>query len=241
MRGIYPLGTERPGMEVALVTVGDELLSGDTVNTTAAWLGERLDERGASVRRATVVPDDVADIARVVNEYAAEFDAVVVTGGLGPTHDDVTIQGVAAAVGRPVVTNEAAVDWLTSEGGYARADLADGTADLPEGARPLHNEVGVAPGCVVENVYVLPGVPAEMEAMFERVASDFEGERRRVAVVAVDEPESALIERFAELRERFDVKVGSYPGETVRVKLQSTDGAAVEAAAEWLRDNAETG
>ena len=227
-------------MDVALVTVGDELLSGDTVNTNAAWLGERLDERGVSVRRATVVPDRVADIARVVNEYAAEFDAVVVTGGLGPTHDDVTMEGVAAAVGRSVVESETALEWLTAEGGYEREDLAAGTTELPEGARPLHNEVGVAPGCVVENVYVLPGVPEEMEAMFERVEEEFAGERRRVEFVTVDEPESALLDRFEELQERFDVKVGSYPGEAVRVKLESTDAAAVEAAAEWLRANAET-
>jgi molybdenum cofactor synthesis domain-containing protein len=227
-------------MDVALVTVGDELLSGDTVNTNAAWLGERLDERGVSVQRATTVPDRVADIARVVNEYAAEFDAVAVTGGLGPTHDDVTMEGVAAAVGRSVVESETALEWLTSEGGYQRGDLAAGTAHLPEGARPLHNEVGVAPGCVVENVYVLPGVPDEMEAMFEQVESEFAGEYRHVEFVTVDEPESALIDRFEELQERFDVKVGSYPGEAVRVKLESTDEAAVEAAAEWLRANAET-
>jgi len=133
-------------MHVALVTVGDELLAGDTVNTNAAWLGERLTERGADVERATVIPDRVSDIAKVVNEYAAAFDAVVVTGGLGPTHDDVTMAGVAAAVGRSVEPSDAALEWLTEEGGYARGDLAEGTVDVPAGARPLHNEVGVAPG-----------------------------------------------------------------------------------------------
>ena len=226
-------------MDVALVTVGDELLAGDTVNTNAAWLGERLTDRGASVRRVSVVPDRVADIARVVNEHAAEFDAVVVTGGLGPTHDDVTMEGVAAAVGRPVETSETALEWLTDEGGYARDDLATGTADVPAGARPLHNEVGVAPGCVVENVYVLPGVPEEMHAMFEAIEAEFDGERQHVGFVTVDEPESALVDRFEELQERFDVKVGSYPGDGVRVKIASVDEEAVEAAAAWLRTNAD--
>ena len=84
-------------MRVAIVTVGDELLVGDTVNTNAAWLGERLHERGVEVGRVAVLPDRVADIARVVNEFRAEFDAVIVTGGLGPTHDDLTMEGVAAA------------------------------------------------------------------------------------------------------------------------------------------------
>jgi molybdenum cofactor synthesis domain-containing protein len=226
-------------MNVALVSVGDELLSGDTVNTNAAWLGERLTERGATVERATTVPDREADIARVVNEYAAEYDAVVVTGGLGPTHDDRTIEGVAAAVGREVETNETALQWLATEGGYRHEDLADGTAELPVGARPLHNTEGVAPGCVVENVYVLPGVPEEMKAMFERVEDDFEGEVRHVAFVVVDEPESALIARFEELQERFGVTVGSYPGDHVRVKIQSPDEDAVDEAAAWLHENAD--
>jgi molybdenum cofactor synthesis domain-containing protein len=223
-------------MNVALVTVGDELLSGDTVNTNAAWLGQRLTERGALVDRSTAVPDRVADIARVVNEYAAEYDAVVVTGGLGPTHDDVTMQGVAAAVGRSLEISETALEWLAEEGGYARDDLTAGTAEIPADARPLHNTEGVAPGCVVENIYVLPGVPEEMKAMFEEIESAFGGQKRYVDVVVVDEPESALLDRFAELQERFDVKVGSYPGDHVRVKIESTDESTVEEAVAWLRD-----
>ena len=226
-------------MDIAVVCVGDELLSGDTVNTNAAWLGERLTERGASVERTTVVPDRIADIARVVNEYRAEYDAVITTGGLGPTHDDMTMEGVATAFGRDVETSEAALEWLDGDGGYHAADLATGTADLPAGAEPLHNTEGVAPGCVVENVYVLPGVPAEMKAMFEAIEDEFEGERRHTTEVVVDEPESALVERFAELQERFGVKVGSYPGEFVRVKIESTDEAAVSAAAAWLRERAD--
>lgn len=224
-------------MNVALVSVGDELLSGDTVNTNAAWLAERLDERGVDVERVTVVPDRVADIARVVNEYAAEYDAVIATGGIGPTHDDKTLEGVAAAVGRSLEPNETVLEWLTGEGGYSRSDLTDGTADLPADARPLHNTAGVAPGCIVENVYVFPGVPREMRAMFESVESSFNGEKRYSGSVVVDEPESALIDRFQELQERFDVKVGSYPGEKVRVKIKSTDESELEAALSWLREH----
>ncbi|CAI50141.1 ADP-ribose pyrophosphatase [Natronomonas pharaonis DSM 2160] len=226
-------------MNVALVSVGDELLSGDTVNTNAAWLGERLTERGASVARVTVVPDRVADIARVVNEHAADYDAVIVTGGIGPTHDDKTMEGVAAAVGRSLSRNEAALEWLESAGGYAREDLTEGTTLLPADAEPLHNTEGVAPGCKVENVYVLPGVPAEMKAMFESVADDFDGEPPHVGYVAVNEPESQLVDRLQELQERFAVTVGSYPGEHVRVKIESTDAAAVNAAMAWLQDRAE--
>ena len=222
-------------MEVAVVTVGDELLAGDTVNTNAVWLCERLDRRNVDVRRVTVVPDDVGEIARVIDAYHAEYDAVLVTGGLGPTHDDVTMEGVAAALGRPLADSDDAREWL-AEHGYAAADLAPGTTHLPEGARPLHNEVGVAPGCVADSVYVLPGVPAEMEGMFESVAEQFaDGERLRDSVL-VDEPESALVDRLAELRDRFDVRVGSYPGEYVRLRVRAEDADELDEAMVWLRE-----
>jgi molybdenum cofactor synthesis domain-containing protein len=227
-------------MRVAVVTVGDELLAGDTTNTNAAWLGRRLTERGVDVERVTVVPDRVTDIARVVNEYHAEFDAVLVTGGLGPTHDDVTMAGVAAAFGRDLAPSEAVVERLVEEGGYARADLVDGTAEIPRGARPLHNEVGVAPGCVIGSVYVLPGVPAEMEALFATVADEFDGDVVHVEVVEADEPESALLDRLRDVREEYGVTVGSYPGETVRLKVQHVDPTTAERAAEWLRERVQS-
>jgi molybdenum cofactor synthesis domain-containing protein len=223
-------------MRVAVVTVGDELLSGDTVDTNASWLCDRLDERGVSVERITTVPDRIADIARVVNEYHAEYDAVIVTGGVGPTHDDVTMDGVAAAFGREVVPNADAEAWIADHGEYAAADLTEGTTHLPAGARMLPNPEGVAPGAAVEGVYVMPGVPAEMKAMFETVAAEFEGEPTHVEVVRTSEPESALLDRIAAVREEFDVTVGSYPGEDVRLKVMSTDAETAAAAAAWLRE-----
>ncbi|MFC7129778.1 competence/damage-inducible protein A [Haloferax chudinovii] len=221
-------------MKVAVVTVGDELLAGDTVNTNAAWLCEELTARGVSVERVTTVPDRVADIARVVNEYHAEYDAVVVTGGLGPTHDDVTMESVAAAFGRSLERNADAEEWLETNGGYSAADLVEGTTDLPAGSRMLPNDEGVAPGAVVGSVYVLPGVPGEMKAMFARVADEFDGERTHVRFVHTSEPESSLIERFEAVQSTFGVTVGSYPGDHVRIKLAGADEETVESAAAWL-------
>jgi len=223
-------------MDVALVTVGDELLAGETVDGNAAWLGRQLRERGVRVPRVTTVPDDVDAIAEVVEAARGRWDAVVVTGGLGPTHDDVTMAGVAAALDRAVVENDRAREWLLEEGGYAAEDLAAGTADLPAGAEPLHNDVGVAPGCVVGNVYVLPGVPAEMRAMFAGVAEEFAGERTHVREVRAAEPESELLDRVAGVREAFDVTVGSYPGESVRLRVEAAEEEVADAAAEWLRE-----
>ncbi|WP_435153786.1 competence/damage-inducible protein A [Haladaptatus sp. DFWS20] len=223
-------------MQIALITVGDEILSGDTVNTNAAWLGEQLTERGVSVERVLVVPDRVADIARVVNESLAEYDAVIVTGGLGPTHDDLTMDAVAAAVGVPVEEHTEAVEWIEEHSDYSNADLVSGTTHLPKGSRMLPNELGVAPGAEIESVYVLPGVPDEMKAMFEHVADEFDGGPHFQEVVPAGEPESALIDRFDVLRERFDVKVGSYPGDHVRVKIEGSDESTVQRAADWFRE-----
>ena len=223
-------------MDAAVVTVGDELLAGRTTNTNATWLCERLAERGVTVERVTTVPDRVSDIAQVVNEYRAAYDRVIVTGGVGPTHDDVTMDGVAAAFGRSVEEHPDALAWLTEEAGYAADELTDGTAALPRGARPLHNEVGVAPGAVVQTVYVLPGVPAEMRGMFEGIADEFEGTPSVEATVVTDEPESTLLDRIQTVRDRFDVEVGSYPGESVKLVLSGEHEAEVEGAAAWLRE-----
>ncbi|WP_248897698.1 competence/damage-inducible protein A [Haloplanus halobius] len=227
-------------MRVAVVTVGDELLSGDTVNTNAAWLCDRLDERGVSVERVTTVPDRIADIARVVNEYRAEYDAVVVTGGVGPTHDDVTMEGVAAAFGRDLIHSEDAAAWIEEHGDYAADDLTDETTHLPAGARMLPNPEGVAPGAVLDSVYVLPGVPEEMKAMFASVEAEFEGERTHVAEVRTTEPESALLDRVEGVQEAFDVRVGSYPGEDVRLKVIAADSETAAEAAAWLRERVDT-
>ncbi len=221
-------------MNVAIVTVGDELLVGQTVNTNASWLAEQLTDRGCTVERITTLPDRIADIAEVVGDYRTAYDAVVVTGGLGPTLDDVTMAGVAAALDREQTHHEAAHEWLTTHGGYAATDLDEGTTDLPAGARMLPNEVGVAPGAVVERVYVLPGVPSEMKAMFEAVETEFSGQQLHTETVVVDEPESALLDRLEAVDKRFEVSVGSYPGEFVRVKFSGTEKKAVEAAADWF-------
>lgn len=223
-------------MRVAVVSVGDELLAGDVTDTNSAWLARELTERGATVERMATLPDDPAVIAEVVGDLSDAFDAVLVTGGLGPTHDDRTLEGVARAFDRELAEHPDVVAWFDRHERYAHDDLTEGTTHLPTGSRHLPNEEGVAPGAAVENVYVFPGVPAEMKAMFEGVAAEFGGERRHVVVVEAAEPESALLERVDRVRERFDVTVGSYPGETVRLKVSGVDETAVEGAADWLRE-----
>lgn len=227
-------------MRVALVTIGDELLAGETVNTNAAWLAERLADRNVRVERILVVPDRIEAIVEAVAAYRTRYDAVITTGGVGPTHDDVTMEAVAEAFDVSLEESREVLAWIEDHHGYAREDLAEGTAHVPEGARMIPNDEGVAPGCVLANVYVLPGVPAEMKATFANVAAEFSGDPFHVETVWAAEPESALLDRIEAVGERFDVTVGSYPGENVRLKLSGSDAGDVSRAAEWLRARVES-
>ena len=223
-----------------MVTVGDELLSGATANTNATWLCQQLSDSGVTVSRVVVVPDEMEAIAEEVGRLRQRVDRLIVTGGIGPTHDDITMEAVARSLDREMVLNEEARSWLLEDGGYAAEDLVEGTAHLPSGSTPLHNEVGVAPGAKIANIVILPGVPDEMRGMFRTVATEFSGTRVHQVEVTIDEPESALLDRIADLRERFDVTVGSYPGEHVVIRLAGEDESTVREAGEWLTERART-
>lgn len=217
-------------MRAAVVNVGDELLSGETKNGNSSWLCSRLTENGVSVKRVVVVPDDTEAIEERVRRLSERYDAVVVTGGLGPTHDDVTAEGVGRALDRGVeVTDETrnVVD------GYS-GDVSEEAAAVPAGACPIANPEGVAPGFAVENVFVLPGVPSEMKAVFGEIEGEFDGESVSAEHIETDEPESELVDIIKEVSDRFGVEVGSYPDEDcVRLKIVGDD-VSVKEARDWL-------
>jgi molybdenum cofactor synthesis domain-containing protein len=223
-----------------IVTIGNELTSGDVPNTNASWLAKRLAPLGVSVRMLAAVPDDVEQIAELIRAEAPRVDFVLVTGGLGGTPDDLTREAIAHTFGVPQEEVPELVADLTSR---FRGDPAYVTpwAHLPRGSRPLRNPLGGAPGFVIENVYVFPGLPAEMEAMFLEI----EGEFRRGSPIAswrrtYRTRESLIASALVEAGERWPlVLVGSYPtftddGPTVEVVLKSSDADALGAASEWL-------
>jgi molybdenum cofactor synthesis domain-containing protein len=237
-------------MEVALLTVGDELLAGDTENTNATWLATRLGERGVSVRRILVVPDDRALIADRVGAYSEAFDAVVVTGGTGGTPDDVTMEAVADAFDCGMRVSEAALSDVRDRlGAIEDADAVpdldvdpEAEATIPADARPIHNPEGLAPGCVLENVYVFPGIPGELKAMFGEVADAFAGDARS-RFLYTEEPEANIVPTLQATGERFDVTVGCYPDREARhnrLKLTATDDETLAAAVAFLRERVET-
>lgn len=229
-------------MDAALLTVGDELLAGDTENTNATWLARQLAERGVTVQRILVVPDDRATIARYVREFNEDFDAVLVTGGIGGTPDDVTMEAVADAFDRGIVVDDLALEDIEEtleqvEASIPELDIdIEAEASIPDGARPLINGEGLAPGAVLENVYVMPGIPRELKAMFEGIAGEFDGDAVSRFLYTV-EPEANIVGALEDVESEFDVMVGCYPDRDAghnRLKLTATSQAAIDAAAEWL-------
>ena len=230
-----------------MITVGDELLSGDTVNTNANWLAGELSDRGVVVPRILSVADDRATIAEHAREYAATFDAVIVTGGIGSTPDDVTMEAVADAFDREMAPTDLTLESVERRLETVRERIPDREFDVdveaeaavPNGSRPLLTDAGLAPGCVIEGVYVMPGIPDELRAMFATVVDEFAGDRRSRFLYTV-EPESNIVPALEAAMERFDVAVGCYPDREAdhnRLKLTATDDDALDDAAAWLLSN----
>lgn len=169
-------GDGLPGAVAALVAVGDELLSGRTVDTNSAWLGRALATAGAPVLRRFTVGDNEPDIMEVLGAALSVADLVVVTGGLGPTHDDRTLDAVARFLGRPLEVDQGILDTLRNRflsRGYVEFPPNNARqARVPRGAEVLPNARGSAPGLMLEAdgrwVVLLPGVPGEMETLMDR-------------------------------------------------------------------------
>ena len=168
--------------QMEIISIGNELLIGKTLNTNAHWLAKRSTPFGMTAKRITVVSDDVNEIANAVCEALnRKTKFIITTGGLGPTFDDKTLEGIAKALNRKLEVNEKALKMVREkyetyfkEGKMERVELTPARvkmATLPEGAEPLPNPVGTAPRVIIDMegtfLIALPGVPPEMEAIFE--------------------------------------------------------------------------
>jgi molybdenum cofactor synthesis domain-containing protein len=235
------------GGTASILTIGNELVSGDVPNTNAAWLARRLAPLGVEVRMTAALPDEIDAIAEFVRAEAPRVEFLLVTGGLGGTPDDLTREAIAAAFGVPQEEVPKVAADLRAR--FTRdPEYAARWAQLPRGSRPLANPLGGAPGFAIENVFVLPGLPSEMKAMFVSIEEEF---RRGSPIESWHRVyrtyESIIASRLAETGRRWPgVLVGSYPsfadgGFTVEIVLKSSDVAALAAAAAWLESAIEEG
>ena len=180
---------------VEIISVGNEVLAGDVVDTNSNWLARQATQRGGRVQRITTIPDVIDTIAQAVRDaLARQPDLILCTGGLGPTADDLTLAGIAAALDRPLAEDPVALDMVgrryaaLAASGYVQPGLTEARrkmARLPVGAIPLWNSVGGAPGVRVDvgrtAIIVMPGVPEEMRAIFLESLTDLLAKRLPLA------------------------------------------------------------
>ena len=225
-----------------IILIGNEILSGKINDANAAYLCRELRDLGVDVRRIVVIPDDVALIAEEVAAFSKAFDLVFTSGGVGPTHDDVTIEGVARAMGVPVVRHPELVALLER---YYRDTLTDAAlrmAEIPDGAELITGNGLRFPNVAMRNIYVLPGVPEIFRRKFDAMRERFRDTPIHLKNVFVRIGEGTLADFLNRLLAEYPLLlIGSYPELSnpeyqVKVTLESRDHAYLEVAlAEFLR------
>ncbi len=219
-----------------IIVIGNEILSSRTPDENAAYFLKQLRALGVDVRKVSVIPDELSVICEEVRRFSADFDYVFTSGGVGPTHDDVTIPGVAAAFGQGIRREPELVTALER---YYQEKITDSMmrmADVPEGAVLVRRGPTLFPVVAVENVYIFPGVPAILAAKFERIMEMFRQPPFHTADVFLQVEEGEIATLLSEVLEVFpEVRLGSYPAFDnpvfkVKVTLESKDPDYLENA-----------
>lgn len=227
-------------VRAALLIIGNEILSGRTQDVNLNYIAKALGGIGIRLTEARVIPDDAPRIVACVRELSAAFDYVFTTGGIGPTHDDITADCVADAFGVGIGEHPEAMRRMTAhyeaqgvEFNAARRRMAR----VPDGATLIDNPISIAPGFRIGNVHVMAGVPRIMQAMLDNLLPTLTGGAiLHARTIACDLPEGVLAEPLGRVQADFpQVDIGSYPGFTrmrhpTQVVLRSTDIDALDRA-----------
>ncbi|MEH6546284.1 MAG: competence/damage-inducible protein A [Sneathiella sp.] len=200
----------------AVLVIGDEILSGRTKDKNMVYLAEQLIEQGVQLREARVIPDIETEIVAAVNSLRKKFDYVFTTGGIGPTHDDITADSIAAAFGVGIGYHPEAMEILTRHyetSGIEFNEARKRMARIPDGAQLIDNPVSKAPGFQIENVFVMAGVPVIMQAMFDGIISRISGGAQMLSrTIGAGLPEGKIAGELGALQKEYpDVSMGSYP------------------------------
>jgi molybdenum cofactor synthesis domain-containing protein len=232
------------GMVTAgLLVIGDEVLSGRTKDKNIGYIAEKLTDTGIQLMEVRIVADDQDAIVEAVNALRHRCNYVFTTGGIGPTHDDITADAIGAAFGLPVDVDERALDILQRH--FRQTELTPARlrmTRMPAGAALIDNPVSVAPGFSVENVYVMAGVPQIMQGMLDQVLPDLRAGRKILSrTLRVSGKEGDIADVLGAAQERFpDVAIGSYPFHVdnrfgVNVVFRCTEEDRLEAAASLVQ------
>jgi len=224
----------------SLIIIGNEILSGRTQDTNLNFIAKELGEIGVVFSEVRVIPDVEKTIIDTVNELRKKYDYVFTTGGIGPTHDDITTLSITKAFGLKLVRSAEVVEKLRNYYEGSNRELNEARlkmADFPEGAEFLDNPISTAPGFKIDNVFVMAGIPNVMQAMFGSVKTYLKHGRKILSKeIAAYVGESAIAAQLTSLQEKYpDVEMGSYP--FVRgikfgtsIAMRSTDDARLQSA-----------
>jgi molybdenum cofactor synthesis domain-containing protein len=234
-----------PAPTAALLIIGNEVLSGRTKDANLSHLGTQLSEMGIRMMEARVVPDIEARIVEAVNELKDRYTYVFTTGGIGPTHDDITSACIAKAFGVKLIRHPDAMAVLAAHYAATGAEFNDARkkmAEVPEGAALVENPVSKAPGFRIGNVYVFAGIPRIMQAMFDSVRGELAtGAKIASRTVSCRIGEGTLAQGLGAIQARHPgIDIGSYPyfaggGFGVSLVLRGTDEATLDIAADEVR------
>jgi molybdenum cofactor synthesis domain-containing protein len=230
---------DEPAVTAAILVIGDEILSGRTKDKNIGYIADYLGQIGIDLREVRIVPDVEDDIVEAVNALRHRYAYVFTTGGIGPTHDDITADAVAKAFGVPIVEDPRAIALLLER--IKPEDLNAARrrmARIPQGGELVENKISKAPGFMIGNVVVMAGVPSIMQAMLDGVAPRLKtGAKMLVeSVEAGNLPEGLYAADLADIAERHaGVSIGSYPAFVDgrfrnQIVLRSKDEAALAAA-----------
>ncbi len=229
----------------AFIMIGNELLSGRTHDKNLPVLASRLNDAGIDLKHARVIPDITETIIATVNELKQQYDYIFTSGGIGPTHDDITSAAIAKAFNVKLERNPEAVAMLQSHYTPEEFNEARQTmADIPAGAGLIENPISRAPGFVIENVYVLAGVPRIFEAMLDFVMPQLQSDNVPVQTRTISSPktEGQIAVELGYIQAKFaTVDIGSYPyfkdgNFGVSLVLRSRDAEALERCAKLVEE-----
>jgi molybdenum cofactor synthesis domain-containing protein len=218
----------------AIVVIGNEILTGKSQDRNASYLIGELHRLGVALRRIVVIPDDVDEIAAAVRECSDKFDFVFTSGGVGPTHDDVTIAGIARAFGREICRHPELDQLIAGYFGDKLDEAHVRMAEVPEGSKLIRDSGLKWPVLAVENVYVLPGVPEHFRAKFDAMRERFRVEPFYVRAIYTREDEFDIAARLNQVAaDHPKLEIGSYPNFAssdyrVKITLESKEPDAVE-------------
>ena len=217
----------------SIIIIGNEILSGRTQDTNSNYLAKMLVEKGISLEEVRVIPDDLSIIQSVVNNESSTKDYVFTSGGIGPTHDDITAEAIANCFHTPLIVRDDAVELLAMNYKNGKKDLNAARlrmARIPEGAKLIKNKISGAPGFIIKNVFVMAGVPQIFEAMVREIILNIGSLNPILSkTLKVYKKESEISDRLWNYADRYkDISIGSYPFNSsgvfgVEIVLRHTD------------------